>query len=555
MTMILQTRWKLLVELKAEAFRSLPLLFNFDTARSFMRTLGGRSALTFCPQSLSCTVPFYQWLNRTCVRLGFTGRKFPLTQSSTNRRYNFSFRLYGTNLLVIEVERSPLVVGKDEDLITLTDFWKEPALGELTHHIIGLINNPGRDFKPAGQRPAAYPCNRLVAPQDEQPDQPKLVELLTRHRLPSQKVLKTVHDRNDTLQSDSSMLLVDRQGVLAFIPQELEDDLTVTRRFLAASNTLEILACVAKMIECHTLLSLPEEHLADLSFYLSNPQKRFLHSYSSRLIWQALAAEFYLDEDSWKQMDLHHEVEEVIERNAARVLVVTALPEEARPFIERLTDVEVKEHENAVLITQGIYRNAGKASDVYVFAAGVGNTHAALNTQYLIRTLNPDLVIFSGIAGGRKDAQIGDVVIANHVYHYESGKQTATGFEARPRVLQPSPAAHSLIGSFMMSAHSVHEDFKVYSKPIASGEKLIGSTKSDVAKLLVGTYGDALAIEMEGFGFFAALESTTIPAVLIRGISDLLDKKSKTENHDLAINHAADIAIKLIALHQTVKPA
>lgn len=91
----------------------------------------------------------------------------------------------------------------------------------------------------------------------------------------------------------------------------------------------------------------------------------------------------------------------------------------------------------------------------------------------------------------------------------------------------------------------------VYVGAIAAGEKVVNSTLSDTWEMLKANYEDTLAIEMEGYGFLQAAEANQqIEALIIRGISDLIDDKNKTDTANfqrIAALHASAFAFEVLA--------
>ena len=75
---------------------------------------------------------------------------------------------------------------------------------------------------------------------------------------------------------------------------------------------------------------------------------------------------------------------------------------------------------------------------VIIHQTGSKNSTVALATEKVIQEFDPLIVLLVGIAGGIKDVTIGDVVIGTKAYGYEAGKETASGFVARPEVVNYS---------------------------------------------------------------------------------------------------------------------
>jgi nucleoside phosphorylase len=244
------------------------------------------------------------------------------------------------------------------------------------------------------------------------------------------------------------------------------------------------------------------------------------------------------------------------------VVILTALSVEYQAVRSYLVNPQ-KEVNNpqGSIYERGKFTANAQDWDVGIAEVGTGNTNAHRETEWAITYFNPDIIFFVGIAGGIKDVEIGDVVVATKVYYYESVKVEDEDVSSRPELEK----SHSdLVKQAKYEADSKQwlrccpntSELKprVFVAPIASGEKVIAAKNTDTFRFLRKHYNDAIAVEMEGFGFLRAVSAyPNIKAIVIRGVSDLIDYKndSSIETEEIrqekASIHASVFAFGLLS--------
>lgn len=244
-----------------------------------------------------------------------------------------------------------------------------------------------------------------------------------------------------------------------------------------------------------------------------------------------------------------------------RAVVLTALPVEYAAVRAHLTDLREDLHPRTrTVYERGTFSGPGGSWEVGIAQIGAGNLNAAAETERAIEHFDPSVVLFVGVAGGIKDVGLGDVVAATKVYGYESGKaRSGTVFLPRPDVLSSAYALEQRaraeagrpdwLGYLRLSTEAPAP--QVHVGPIAAGEKVVAHGRSKVATFLRAQYGDALAVEMEGRGFLGAARANQhVLALVIRGVSDLLDNKRAADAsgwQDRASRYAAAFAFTVLA--------
>ena len=239
------------------------------------------------------------------------------------------------------------------------------------------------------------------------------------------------------------------------------------------------------------------------------------------------------------------------------VVIFTAIPVEYTAVRTNLTNLQEETHPQGTVYERGKFTTNGKIWEVGIVEVGAGNSTAAVEAERAIAYFNPEIIFFVGVAGGIKDVALGDVVAATKVYGYESGKAEIE-FKPRPDV---GLSAYNLIQRARAEAKKTdwlqrlkvqpNTTPKVLVAPIAAGEKIVASTESRVLQFLQFNYGDAIAVEMEGRGILqAAHVNQQVSALIVRGISDLIDGKSKADaggSQEIAASHASAFAFEILA--------
>ncbi|MEU5893518.1 nucleosidase [Streptomyces sp. NPDC047461] len=249
-------------------------------------------------------------------------------------------------------------------------------------------------------------------------------------------------------------------------------------------------------------------------------------------------------------------------------VVITALGVESQAVVEHFTPGSrpLREADGTVYEIGTFHGDHGPWT-VPLVEAGQGNTSAGIELDRAVRVFAPEVVLFVGIAGGVKDVALGDVVAADAVYDYERGKDTKDGFVPR---IKTKSSSHRLLQYARTAARQKAWTARVRPAPasgppprslvapIAAGGKVVGHDRSRTAELLRAHCGDAVAVEMEGYGFLhGAYLNPQVGALVVRGVSDLLNDKGEENDRTeqpRAARHAAAFAFELLDVLRSAEP-
>jgi nucleoside phosphorylase len=245
-------------------------------------------------------------------------------------------------------------------------------------------------------------------------------------------------------------------------------------------------------------------------------------------------------------------------RNLPRAVILTALRVEYLAVRAHLTRPKEELHPQGTIYERGTFSSNGQLWEVGIAEIGEGNEQAAMEVERAIQHFNPSIILFVGVAGGVKDVKLGDVVVATKVYGYESGKADDT-FKTRPDFGETKfymvnlAKAEARKDDWLRRLGDSVPDPKphIYVGPIAAGGKLFASTRSAFYEFIKSNYNDTLAVGMEEYGFLRAVRANQqVDALVIRGISDLIDNKEKADgsgSKEIASRHASAFAFEILA--------
>ena len=204
-----------------------------------------------------------------------------------------------------------------------------------------------------------------------------------------------------------------------------------------------------------------------------------------------------------------------------RILVVSAFPEERHEIDALFPDAE--EHLVAEIDQKNILKSEYNGMQIYFSYLGVGASLAAANTAKLCSQVNPDLIIFCGVAGGVQSVsqKHGDVLVATALHHKD--------FDHFPSIfVEETPYHQCVFDPHTTKANKYQFEIDpdlLYCLQKLHPAHLFGAiATSNFFPAPPGKYPEVLkscvAVEMEGA---AVVEAATCPVIILRSLSNLLD--------------------------------
>lgn len=556
MKYLVRLLWKVLLPV-SESFHPETAnseFFNLTGGRSFARSLGGDFRLKSVPVVLSPTDLFHAALRQTRTELRLEGSRFPYRSSNSQEPFSVNFSLHcHSRFLCVTIRLDPFLVEGECDWAKLQDIRIHGTLWPLTRKVVAL-SSAGDKAAPLNREPQVFPAIHIQALEEDLPDwKSQLVSLVTRHPNVNADVVDTVLEKNRAHQLDRTLLLVDKQGVAAYVPSGTTSD--------AVHASLARFENSAAMLQLGAALRLKLRANADLTdderWAISSPNEVIPASVSGRRIWSLIVLEFSLQ--TWLNalkpvMHISSLPSNQVMPNAPaappRILLVTVTTVETRALQAAL--IEATGREPAVRNIGGFpYKDFGRIGDYEVWhqisgmgSGGLDGSQEAVRRGIL--SVSPFAVLMVGIAFGvdPKTQPIGTILVSKQIQTYElqrvnkDASITLRGDKVSASPMLLNWAAHAEV-EWPESEPEVKKGL------VLSGEKLVDN--QDFRDQLVQKAPGALGGEMEGAGVYVASQTAKVEWLLVKAVCDWADG-NKANDKDQLQAKAAIAAAKFSVL-------
>jgi len=201
----------------------------------------------------------------------------------------------------------------------------------------------------------------------------------------------------------------------------------------------------------------------------------------------------------------------------------------------------------------------GDVSVACVNIDGMGPVKAAIATTKVIVTLRPKLAILVGIcASGQDDVALGDVVVAERAYDYDSGKLLNGEFLPEYEPIEIQPSVRTIISHYCTNhalAQRISAEFTYLAgKPanppafrlgtFASGSKVLAD--KDYVASIKKHNRKIHGIDMEVYAFYRACWEAAVTKTIFLAVKSVQDKagSDKADDYRQYCSYAAACFVK-----------
>ena len=212
---------------------------------------------------------------------------------------------------------------------------------------------------------------------------------------------------------------------------------------------------------------------------------------------------------------------------------------------------------NGILVQEGTALiNGSKRSFICAHSPHMGLVSASFMTRALWEKYRPKVIIMTGICGGLGRAELGDLVVAERSWDWQSGKWLHDGsFSSSPDQKEATPELIALARGTVGDA----EEFwrraetrpstkpKLHVAPMVSGSAVVENL--ELHSRFFAQHRKAIAVDMECFGVYFSASMSGNPApkfICIKSISDLSNRDKSDNFQQFCSDLSAYVSFKIV---------
>ena len=216
--------------------------------------------------------------------------------------------------------------------------------------------------------------------------------------------------------------------------------------------------------------------------------------------------------------------------------IIFAMKEELDEFIKLVDNIKTKN-----LFDLTFYECSLNNKKLVLVESGIGKVNAARTTQVLIDKMNVECVLNVGVAGSvSEDVNILDIVLGSKLVQHDFD---ITVFDHEKGYIPNVGIYMNSDSKLLELARSVNINTKVHEGVIASGDIFV--TSLEMSKKIFTKF-NALAVEMEGSSISQVCYLCNIPYLVIRSISDSLNKGNNKLTYEEFLEKSSKMVAKYL---------
>lgn len=224
-----------------------------------------------------------------------------------------------------------------------------------------------------------------------------------------------------------------------------------------------------------------------------------------------------------------------------KIAILGAMEIEIQPILDKLNSYETIEYAN-----NKYYLANYQDKELVIAYSKIGKVFSSLTATIMIERFGVEALLFSGVAGGLQDLQVGDMIAATATVQHDVD---ITAFGYPYGKIPISEVEIKTSTKLLKQAQNVANELglNLHTGVIATGDQFVHCAER---KDFVIKEFDAKAIEMEGASVNLICNEMGVPSLILRSISDTADGNAP-ENFDefakMAAKRSANFIMQILS--------